>query len=213
MNDNYVLLKSGFYRKINTKHYFKKVKCLNCGCELFRSADQLKKYAKTFCTKKCQFSYGQKFDIVINNNFAYLIGLIATDGHITWPGCTPSCWGYLCRISLQKNDMGLLENIKKIFGGKAYFLGNMATWGVNDIQLIEYLRDKVGLTNNKCLTLDIKNWYDELSDTHKFHFWRGVIDGDGSIIAKKKGGRICICSASRLFAELIAKEFNCKIHI
>lgn len=162
------------------------------------------------------------FTIHVNTpNFCYLVGLICTDGHIQWPGCTKSSHMYRCLISQHKKEQKLLENIQKCFGGKIYKLTkSQMCWSIGGKEFTEYLRDIVGITNNKSLSLNVKKWFDELSEENKKHFIRGVLDGDGSIscIPQKrilKSGTMqlyltkhfCVVSGSQIFTEMLLQYF------
>jgi len=227
MND-FIKTKDG-YKKWNNKDwvYYIETTCDNCGKIIIITRGRKKGYKTNkrkhrFCpnNKHCMFEFYQKekdikaFDIMTKNktpNFSYLLGLICTDGHIAWPGCTKSVKVYMCIIELNKKDKLLLINIQKEFGGNLTECkkSNSWRWSIHNKIFIEYLRDIVGLTNNKSHTLDIEKWFNTLDEDNKKHFIRGVIDGDGCIHKTNQDyWTVSICTYSRKFQELLKSYFS-----
>ena len=175
--------------------YYTKYCCDFCSKEVTTSkrtnikSINLRKH--TFCSVDCKWQFYLKdtdpkqFNILekINNNFFYLIGLIASDGYIKLPGHPKTSTGYSCIIELHENDQILLENINNEFGGSLTPNKNKQSviWNINNRKYIQFLRNEVGLTNNKSLTMDIENWFIKLNQDQKYSFIRGLFDGDGSI--------------------------------
>jgi len=199
----------------NIKYYIK-TKCIICKKEILRNKYQLKR-CKPCCSMQCILKYKQSKEkskilgLINTPDFYYLVGLICADGHINWPGCTPGVKHYACTISLHNNDQQLLKNIKNKFGGKICnnTCGTVKKWYINSKQFIEYLKNEVGLTNNKSLTLDISKWYKGLDEEYKHCFIRGVVDGDGSIYCDGQGiWRFAIITGSKLFSDILKEYFK-----
>jgi len=193
------------------------VECTTCKAIIQRRKDKLK-YYNPFCSEVCVQKYKdpKQFEIMSHKdtpNFNYLVGLICTDGHIGYPGCTKTTTTYYCNIKMRDGD--LLEGIQKIFGGhlrKEGKNGIQKTWRVGNIDFVKYLQS-IGLTNNKTYNLNVDNYFKHLSDKNKTAFLRGVIDGDGciSITSRKTNGMRVgsyICSASKSFITMIETHFN-----
>ena len=141
-----------------------------------------------------------KVELTWNNNFAYIIGVIATDGNLS---------SDLRHIIITSKDNEMVTNCKKYLkltnkisktarGGskdKKYY---MLQFG--DKNFFEFLL-KLGLTPRKSKIMS------ELQIPRKYFadFFRGCIDGDGSIsISKHKESKhpqykIRLCSASNNF--------------
>ncbi len=111
-----------------------------------------------------------------SNNFAYVIGVIATDGNLS---------SDLRHLNITSKDYEMLVNCKKCLGiknkiskksrgtskEKNYYA---LQWG--DVNFFEFLRD-IGLTPKKSKTIgELK-----IPDVYFSHFLRGCIDGDGSL--------------------------------
>lgn len=156
-----------------------------------------------------------KVKLFWNNNFAYVIGIIATDGNLS-----PD----LRHIHITSKDYEMITNCKtclkidnkigkKARGGskdKKYY-----TLQFGDKNFFDFLL-KIGLTPKKSKTIS------ELKIPEKYfkHFFRGCIDGDGSISISKHPEskhlqyKVRLCSASKKFLDWIlksiCKEFNTK---
>ena len=207
----------GYYRiqKGNSINSYKKVYCECCNEPCYKTSASLKKYTHHFCSSKCIAKYRFNLDEEVNplkyiedNNFYYLLGLIITDGHIAWPKCTPTQTYYVCNITLHKNDIQLLYDIQKKFGGNITNSGNCCIWNTHCKEFVDYLRFAVGLTNNKSLTLNIDLWYNTLTPRQKHYFWRGCIDGDGYVNNTDISNFVALYTASPHFADLIKREFK-----
>lgn len=142
-------------------------------------------------------------------DFYYLIGLICTDGNIRYPTeVKKKGIGYSCHINLNKQDKALIERIKEKFGGNIFHAkDNTIRWYISSRPFIEYLQ-RIGVTHNKSKTLNVKDWFIQLSFKNQKHFIRGVIDGDGSIKEYKHNFRTFnICSGSPDFYNMLKNYF------
>lgn len=164
------------------------------------------------------------FRVVTRDDYlGYMCGLIATDGCLTPP--KGSGLGNIC-ITLQESDKDTLIWLESQFkhkpkndlytfkntGGLAANPGVQALFSVYSDHLYNYCLD-MGITPAKTYTLDPK--LDDKSETFKWHFLRGVIDGDGCVsISKRSPGshKICIFSASPVFLERLQYWFGGKIY-
>ena len=124
------------------------------------------------------------FDIIDTPNKAYIMGFLHSDGSNNLDKSTIS-------ISLQEEDMNILEQIREEIGSEKplEFLDytNKHDFGYtykNQYRLImfskhmcEELNNK-GITPNKSLTIGFPKW---LNENLISHYVRGVFDGDGSL--------------------------------
>lgn len=198
--------------------YFVKTRCNVCKKEIIRSKANLSK-GYGLCSYDCRSQYHLKendpklyniLDNINNLDFYYLIGLIASDGHIVWKDCTKSEKSYYCMISLIKDDKEVLEKIKNKFGGYLKIQKNQCIWQAGSKTFVQYLRDMVGLTNNKSLTLNLSNWFFNLTNERQWMFVKGFFDGDGCISKNTKNGsyNAFICTASKYFADMLKQFFD-----
>jgi hypothetical protein len=172
----------------------------------------------------CKCEYEQKIkdpkgssilDLKYTPNFYYLLGLLATDGHIEYPRENSNATNSACIIELNEGDRDLINQINNIFGGYVYITfanrkdkTKMFKWYLNNRKLIEYLRS-IGFVHNKTHTLDLSKWFDNIKENNKWHFIRGVWDGDGSMGTYKNSGcRITFVSASSIFANMVYDFLN-----
>jgi hypothetical protein len=196
-----------FSRNGTSFRYYQK-ECTNCKTTTFKEFRNLRHKANVFCTRACQSIYRHKnidpkgckiLSHKTDADYYYLIGLLATDGHITYP---PNYVHYSCSIQLNVEDKDILEKIYSKFGGRLKIYSNNIKWSLNNIEFIDHLKT-IGFTHNKTYSLNISEWFDAIPDKNKFHFMRGVIDGDGSIIRNSQNGyRLCLVSASEPFIKM-----------
>jgi len=144
--------------------------------------------------------------LVWTNNFAYVIGVIATDGNLS-----PD----LRHIHITSKDYEMVMNCKKCLGinnkigkkargrskDKKYFILQFG-----DKNFFEFLLD-LGLTPKKSKTIsELK-----IPKIYFADFLRGCIDGDGSISISKHPEskhlqyKVRLCSASKKFLDWIFK--------
>ena len=148
-----------------------------------------------------------KINLEWTNNFAYVIGVIATDGNLS-----PD----LRHINITSKDLEMVENCKKCLGIKNK-IGKKSREGsgdkkyfflqFGDINFFEFLL-KIGLTPKKSKTLGQL----DIPDKYFPHFFRGCIDGDGSLSISKHPEskhpqyKLRLCSASENFVKWVLKS-------
>lgn len=201
--------------------------CAVCHKKCRYNKYKAKSMKRIVCSIGCGHTYNYytknpKVAAIMNNtddlNFYYLIGLIVTDGHIWWPNCTKGQTNYGISIELHLKDKQLLDNLVDIFGGNlsSPTKASCIKWTIHNRAFVEYLRDIIGLTNNKSLTLTIKDtWFYNLSVEQRNRFLHGVIDGDGCVCIK--GSRyVSICSYASNFRNMLVEHLsknNIPVHI
>lgn len=196
-----------------TAHKYISTNCSFCGKQIYRSKNTIKNGISPICSEECKTflndpKQSKMMDLINDNNFYYLIGLIATDGYIKYPGCGTKQNNYACVIKLCTKDAIILENIQRVFGGiiKTENHNKTTSWYISNRNFIQYLNIVVGLTNHKTHNINVTYWFNTLSDNQKQAFIRGVIDGDGGIYSSQTNTFRChamICSASFAFINMI----------
>lgn len=195
--------------------YYEKYSCSYCGNYIIRNSCRNKK-SEIFCNDLCRSMFVLKntdqlgHDILDKTGtleFAYLIGLIASDGHICY-----NKTNFAVNIELKNNEseIALINKICALFGGKIYSYSfknkskriTTIKWYLNNKNFIIMLR-QIGFTSNKSLSLDINKWFKSLTEDQKWSFIRGEFDGDGTILKT----RFSLISGSKSFAEMIHDFF------
>lgn len=162
------------------------------------------------------------FELIDSPEKAYILGLIMTDGYIVKDY---SGFG----IQLTQEDGYILEKIGKLIGSTNRILSIDCT---NKRKVLPNAKDMNRLTiTNKKIALDLKNlgvtkqksktlrYLGCVPPKHMPHFFRGLIDGDGTIGTAKNGNVWCqLVSASKdflvdlnLFLLLLQPSFNLRI--
>ena len=149
-----------------------------------------------------------------NNNFAYVIGIIATDGNLS---------SDLRHIHITSKDEEMILNCKRCLDINNT-IGKKARGGSNDKKyyvlqfgdknFFEFLLG-IGITPKKSKTIGKL----KIPERYFKDFLRGCIDGDGSISisnhpeSKHPQYKVRLCSASRIFLEWILHMVGklCKI--
>lgn len=185
--------------------YLVKHNCKACGKEVYREEKQ--NILNHFCSDECEYNYNDPKGSKIlekqnDENFYYLLGLIATDGTVSTDTNTVI-------ISLSHCDYKLLYNIKEYFGGKIHTYSNSSTmaWDICNSKFHKYLMD-IGITNKKSLTLNVEEWFNKLPYNFQQHFVRGSIDGDGSLSVFNNQLTFSLYSCSSKFCSLIRDWFD-----
>lgn len=128
------------------------------------------------------------FDIIDDQNKAYILGLLYADGSNDTSKSTIS-------ISLQEEDVSILEKIRVIVGSSKPLeyidYSNKNDYGYkykNQYRLIFFSRymsnilENIGMISNKSLKLEFPN----IDKKYYKHFIRGYFDGDGSLVQQIK---------------------------
>lgn len=211
-----IVEKNGKYYRNNNEVI--KLFCPICNAPIYRQPWYLKKYSyKSFCSEKCkQISRDPKGSKIMKSkntsNFNYLIGLICTDGHL---GKLKNVGNYIeIRLAVKdQSSVRLLNRIQNVFGGKVQKDGLGYVWSIYNSDFYSFLLS-IGLTHKKSLNLNVTNYFNKLTKKNKYHFLRGVIDGDGYIgIDKKLNGTLTISSGSKKFLEMLEQFLGDNIYI
>lgn len=126
------------------------------------------------------------FDNLRDEQVLYWIGFIYSDGHVNVEGKDNSI-----EVSLHYQDKELLEKFKMFLNTSAPITkiknSNCYKLRFFSERIVDILKD-LGFTNNKSKILIP---HEKLK--HSRHFWRGCIDGDGSLYFSKPGGYNAPC--------------------
>jgi len=172
----------------------------------------------------CRYEYmhkirNPKLSKIINLksiNFYYLLGLIATDGNLH------KAKGYGIEINIHTKDKNLLKKIQKMYGGSLKDKkDNTTVWYISYKPFYDYLCS-IGITPAKSLTLDVVNFFNNLTSVQKNAFIRGVVDGDGGVrIYNQTNPKyptktrqylvFDIVSGSKVFLDMLAKYINAEL--
>lgn len=147
------------------------------------------------------------FETIDTEEKAYWLGFIAADGSVQ---------DNKLEIELKDTDKNHLEKINKALSSNkpveetSHYLekyGNKKSVKVtfNSRKLVEDL-NKYGIVKNKSLTMDI-NLSKIPENLHK-HFWRGTIDGDGSLFENSTGNIVIELSGSYKMCEKLSQHIN-----
>lgn len=164
-------------------------------------------------TKEKEYKFGKNVNLFDretgwSDEKSWAIGLIWTDGNLG---------GYYIRFS--STDLELTEQLKNVLGyernvvvRKPYGIGKKKQYilSIGSKKMSNDLR-RIGLHEKKSLTIDYPK---ELPDEYFWSFYRGLIDGDGSVYLRKskKTNRITKCdlslaSASKKMVKSLSKKF------
>lgn len=132
----------------------------------------------------------------------YVCGLIATDGCLQKEST-------IIYLSLQEKDKSTIDWFYSTLtstGRKARFCKsrNLYVFQASLPKLYQYCLN-MGITPKKSLTLDVN--LNDKSDEFRLYFFRGAIDGDGSVCYTEKTKSIQLASASEKFILTIQKYF------
>jgi hypothetical protein len=144
----------------------------------------------------------------ITEESAYWIGFLMADGCVHYTKRWNSAVISLC---VAKYDCLHLENYKKFLGsnGKIYFGGkdNTAVFTITSHHIANALA-KFGVLPRKSLTAKV------IGLENNEDFWRGVIDGDGTVAKSSDADALLSLCGSRAlmlqFATFVAKQTNTK---
>lgn len=133
------------------------------------------------------YSYNRNFFEEINTEEkAYWAGFIAADGNIRKDF-------HKMRIELNIQDKEHLEKFKKNIEGNMpireniRFNNHSCYIDLNSVKICKDL-NKIGITPNKSLTLDVNLSMIKKECIH--HFYRGYFDGDGSLCYSAQDGKV-----------------------
>ncbi len=143
-----------------------------------------------------------------NEQSSYILGLISSDGNISWN--TKEGY-YTITITASEKDKEHLENIRKILSSTKPLIYSLKTKSyrliINNKNICKRLMG-LGITPRKSLTLK----FPVIPKEQLRHFIRGVIDGDGHVryVKRKKSSyfEITISSGSKIFCEGFIKSIK-----
>lgn len=153
----------------------------------------------------------------LNENSAYILGLIYSDGNIAW---NTKKGYYSLTITASQKDVAHLENIRNLLASTKPLIYAPKTKSyrliVSNKNLCRVLM-RLGITPKKSLTVN----FPEIQEAHLRHFIRGVIDGDGNVryVSRKRSPyfEITIASGSIEFCkgmvESIKRHFGIDANI
>lgn len=151
----------------------------------------------------------------IDENFSYLIGIIATDGHMQEAVSFGGSHKYTIMISTSYNDerVILTKLIMTLFNYEPLLRKRKYGWNVrtnyllhvSSKRLLYFLKNEIGIpAGRKSKTIRVPKMFFKTSRKNLAGFLRGVIDGDGSIKTSHRGA-VSISSGSRMFLYDIRK--------
>ncbi len=139
---------------------------------------------------------------------SYWVGFLAADGNIS--GATGES---KVQIALKEADAGHLEKLRTFLGSRhkiGHYLSSpnplgrrfpLAKLVVTSDRLVKSLA-RFGVCKKKSLIVEAKDGMDQ-----SVWFWRGVIDGDGTIVLSKKSNglyaNLRLCGSKRLMEQFI----------
>lgn len=146
-------------------------------------------------------SVNEEFFNEFNEQSCYILGLIFSDGNISW---NPRKGYYSTTITASEKDKNHLENIRKIMSSTKPLLYSPKTKSyrliINNKKTCKKLM-QLGVTPKKSLTIKFPN----IPKNYLRHFIRGVIDGDGNVryVKRKRSPyfEITLASGSKAFCE------------
>lgn len=157
---------------------------------------------------KQSYTLNERAFDVLTPEAAYWIGFLITDGAVSGPASP------VLLLHLKASDVSHIRSLRKFIGSnhpikinkkpkrykRSYNSSAYARLNLRCGRHMARTLDGYGVTLNKTLTARAADCLVDSPD-----FWRGVIDGDGSIYTTRRTGRshpaISLCSASRKFAE------------
>jgi len=171
------------------------------------------RWAKEIGFKFQKHTVNENFFDNFNENSSYILGLICSDGNISW---NPKRSYRALTITASEKDKNHLENIRKILSSTRPLLYSRKTKSyrliVNNKKICQRLID-LGIKPKKSLSIR----FPHIPKDQLKHFIRGVIDGDGNIryVKRKRSPyfEITLASGSKLFCEDLIKSIreNCEI--
>lgn len=149
--------------------------------------------------------YYQKARVpALDENLAYYLGLLVTDGHIV--KSKSKSYNLEIYTSYEEERDMLIRLIKELFDYNAFVWERNTQWGtkpgyivsVFSKEVVNHFIDKLDIpSGNKTWTIEIPRCILESSISSQGAFVRGIIDGDGCI--KVKPPYVAVSSASEKF--------------
>ena len=154
-------------------------------------------------TTRQYYSNFNFFEIIDNEDKAYILGLIASDGCIY----TRDDHEGLMQIALQKRDKEILEKVKLVMSSENPILENKKScvFSIVSDKIYNSLI-KIGITPKKTWDLNLEKIFSHIPYKYWNDFIRGYFDGDGSISLQKLISQSSIAIAIPLKAGLVLSE-------
>lgn len=162
-------------------------------------ADTLRKYNRTSKAQDEEERHinSRVFDFIDTEEKAYWLGMMFTDGWISKTGLNDA--GKQIGLSLEKKDKKVMEDFRAFLGAEQYGLVHRASPKKDGTMAESYqllitstrLHDSLviyGITNNK--SKDAAPKMQMIPKELRKHFWRGAMDGDGSLYYGHAGNLI-----------------------
>ncbi len=132
----------------------------------------------------------------------YWCGILATDGNVQFAKNSPS-------ITFASVDVDHVENFKRFVKAEhpIAIIRKRTNFRIENLAFFRFCSGRIGsvlaangIGPRKSLTIEVSTKFAESAD-----FWRGALDGDGSIIRDHSGRlHIGLCSGSRTFVDQFA---------
>jgi len=148
--------------------------------------------------------------------FYYFLGLLNTDGHIVYDKSN-KCYRVLLFTSHREEKDQIISLIRKLFNYEAsvrkkeFGYAKRINYEIHicSKNLCEFFINKLSMFSGaKSLTIEISPFVFNSKNSKIWHFIRGVIDGDGSIIKTENSSMLKIPSGSKKFIDGISCLFK-----
>ena len=160
-----------------------------------------------------KYTVNEKFFDRLNEDSAYTLGYIFTDGNVSW---NPKKSYWALTITASEKDKDHLEKIRKLISNTKPLLYSKDTksyrLNISNKVLCKKLM-RLGVVPKKSLIIKFPN----LPKKHLRHFIRGIVDGDGSVryVNRKRSPyfEIRIFSGSPKFLKNLTGQIRKKLKI
>lgn len=171
------------------------------------------RWSKELGLKFKKHTVDEKFFDKFNEKSSYILGLIFSDGNISW---NPKKGYYTITITASEKDKEHLANIRNILSSTKPLLYSSKTKSyrliINSKKMCQKLI-KLGAIPRKSLIIK----FPKIPKDYLRHFVRGVVDGDGNVryVAREKRPyfEITIASGSKEFCKGLVKSIKGSIGI
>lgn len=150
--------------------------------------------------KHYKYSLNESVLDIVTGETAYWVGFIMADGCISynrrWPNSMPRL-----RINLKTSDIDHLRKLKTFleYGGTIALRDNnrYCSLEISSSRLVSAL-EQYGVRERKSHTASV------IGLNHNRHFWRGLIDGDGTLyLSKSRYPQLCLCGSETILTQFV----------